>query len=159
MYINCHCDDQFLSSRGLGHQVFILVTGVRIPVGMPFFVLNPCTPCKGSPCHPTWYKSPARCHFCFKSLQRLCKGSPCHPTWYKIPVGMPFLIANEDASLHFTRQQPLFTQKAQPFLHIFTSSVSCRWRPIRNSRHINKAHNGCGTHCIRFLFYFFDSRP
>ena len=29
-------------------------------------------------------------------------------------------MANEDASLLFTRRQPLFTQKAQPFLHIFT---------------------------------------
>ena len=29
-------------------------------------------------------------------------------------------MANEAASLLFTRRQPLFTQKAQPFLHIFT---------------------------------------
>ena len=28
-----------LSSRGLGHQVFILVTRVRIPLGMPVFRL------------------------------------------------------------------------------------------------------------------------
>ena len=117
-----------LSSRGLGHQVFILVTGVRIPVGMPFFVLNLSISLLGSPCHPTWYKSPWGCHF---------------------------LMANEDASLHFTRQQPLFTQKAQPFLHIFTSSVSCRGRPIRNSRHINKAHNGCSTHTAAVFFFIF----
>ena len=29
-------------------------------------------------------------------------------------------MANEAARLRFTRRQPLFTQKAQPFLHIFT---------------------------------------
>jgi len=29
-------------------------------------------------------------------------------------------MVNEAARLHFTRRQPLFTQKAEPFLHIFT---------------------------------------
>ena len=41
-------------------------------------------------------------------------------------------MANEAARLLFTRRQPLFTQKAQPFLHIFTKyprSFACEVAP------------------------------
>ena len=71
------------------------------------------------------------------NASRWIKGSPCHPTWRRIEwYGESrslrhFLcpkMANEAARLHFTRRQPLFTQKAQPFLHIFTKhlwSLAC----------------------------------
>ena len=46
-------NDVFPSSRGLGHQVLILVTWVRIPLGMPFFV----------PGHPVFFSSHPQVRF------------------------------------------------------------------------------------------------
>ena len=43
-----------LSSRGLGHWVFIPATGVRIPVGMPFFLPK------------NWQSSESDDYFCLK---------------------------------------------------------------------------------------------
>ena len=178
-----------LSSRGLGHQVFILVTGVRIPVGMPFFVLNPCSPDTGSPCQPTWYKSPWECHLSeisplrrfvtevhndfsldfSKNLVILYRITPLRAGVAKWQTHQTLNLAlvtacGFDPHLrhHFFCLFDGLCQKFILFLipgfrflpsfytngekrsghirRLFTASASCRGRPIRNSRHINKAH-------------------
>ena len=75
----------FPSSRGLGHQVFILVTGVRIPVGTPLLAL---------------IITEQVVFFCFDSGSPSSRG-PGHQvlilvTRVRIPLGMPFAkMANE----------------------------------------------------------------